>query len=290
MKFPLPLAAAAALAVAAGSLAAPSAALAPAKKKAGGTVVVDVANGCSVRLVGPGKTKKSRKVSRVARGLKPGVYRLKAKPKTCKAKPAKVRVKKGKKVRARVLNDPKIVQPVLIGTFSGKEEGPAPNASWSGQITLKMQFDGIANGPPGAFQQRAAYQVSEASGTWTIGGSVPGGCVYEGAGTFGLSDFRLGDNLWMNPWNNYAYAFEIVSNSASSWPYTATCPDVRSQRRPPPFRLLATNEWSGIDPVPPLPAGSYPSGSFTWRQGPTSTTWTWDFEELAGPGKEYSKP
>lgn len=288
MKIPLALAAAAALA--AGTLTTPAAALAPAKKKAGGTVVVDVANGCSVRLVGPGKAKQSRKVSGAARGLKPGVYRLKATPKTCKASPKKVRVKKGKKARARVLNDPKFVPTTLIGTFSGKEQGPYMNASWSGQITLKMQFDGIANGPPGPFQQSAQYQVSEASGTWTIGGSVPGGCVYEGAGSFGLSDFRLGDNLWMNPWNNYAYAFEVVSNSASTWPYTATCPDVRSERRPPPFRLLATNEWSGIDPVPPLPTGDYPSGSFTWRQGETSTTWTWDFSDNATLGKEYSKP
>ncbi len=285
----------AAICLTAAGAAAPALAVAPVKKKPGGTVVVSIGNGCSVKLVGPGKQKSSRKVPArgVVKGVAPGSYKLQVSPKsTCKAKPSKVKVKKGKRVTAEVLSDPKMVPTSLTGTFSGSETSPGVRASWSGQIMLSLSTVGIASFP--SFPQVAMYKVTSVSGSWTISGAVPGGCSYSGGGALSLNDFDVNNgNLWMNPWNNYTYAFEAVANASASWPYVATCPvgegsEQRNESREPAFRLLATNRWSGIDPVAPLPTGISPSGTYTWDQGGSSTTWTWDLSpDLA---KEYSKP
>ena len=264
----------------------------PVKKPAGGTAVVIMGNGCSAKLVGPGKQKTSRKVpaSGVLKGLVPGTYTVKVKQKTCKPKPSKIKVKKGKRVTAEVLSDPRLVATSVTGSFSGREEGPGANASWSGQITLTLRSVGTADFD--SFPQLAQYRVTAASGSWTISGAVPGGCSYSGGGALTLDDFGDG-NYWMNPWNNNTYAFEGIANTSRTWPYQATCPsgegsEVRDESRGVPFRLLASNQWSGIDPVAPLPTGGNPSGGYTWQQGPGRTTWTWDLG--ADLSKEYGKP
>jgi hypothetical protein len=275
-------------------VASPASAAAPAAKKAGGTAVVILGNGCSATLVGPGKQKTSRKVPArgVLKKLSPGTYTLKVKPKNCKAEKAKVRVKKGKRVTVEVFSDPKLVSTSFTGSFSGTESGPGVQASWNGEITLSLSSVGSASFP--LFPQLAQYRVTAASGSWTISGVVPGGCSYSGGGALSLDDFGVDNgNLWMNPWNNNTYAFEAMANTAKSWPYVATCPtdegsEVRNESRPLPFRLLASNRWSGIDPEPPLPTGGNPSGTYTWPQGAGSTTWTWDLgSDLS---KTYSKP
>lgn len=274
---------------------APASAVAPAKKKPGGTVIVTVGNGCSAKLVGPGKQKSSRKIpaSGVLKGVAPGTYTLQVKPKsTCKPQPSKVKVKKGKRVTAEVLSDPKLVSTSLTGSFSGTETGPGALASWSGEITLTLSSVGSASFA--SFPQLAQYRVTAASGSWSMSGAVPGGCSYSGGGPLTLDDFAVtSGNYWVNPWNNYMYAFEGVSNTDKSWPYVATCPEgegfeQRNETRGLPFRLLSTNQWSGIDPVAPLPTGVNPSGTFTWQQGSSSTTWTWALD--TDLGKEYSKP
>lgn len=140
------------------------------------------------------------------------------------------------------------------------------------------------------FEQVAQYRVTDVSGSWTISGQVPGGCSYSGSGQLARDDFESlsGGNFWINPWNNYTYAFESIANPDRTWPYTATCPDVRNQTLPVPFRLLATNSWSGIDPVAPLPTGANngPAGSYNWSS--LGTSWTWDLD--VDMSKEYGKP
>ncbi len=265
-----------------------------AKPKSGGTVVVNLGNGCSAQLVGPGKAKASRKVptNGVLKNVAPGTYKLKVKPGTCKAERSKVKVKKGKRVTTEVLSDPKLVSTSMSGSFSGSESGSSLTVSWSGSITLTLSSVGSADFA--SFPQLAQYKVSAASGSWTIGGAVPGGCSYSGSGSLSVDDFGPGNgNLWVNPWSNYTYAFEAVANTSKKWPYVATCPDgdgveLRNETLPVPFRLLASNGWSGINPVAPLPTGANPSGSYTWPMGSSSTTWTWDLS--SDLSKEYSKP
>ncbi len=268
--------------------AAPASAMVPAKKP-GGKVVFTLSYGCSAKLVGPGKKKTTYKVpdKGVLKGLPPGTYRVKVKPKTCKSKKSTVKVKQGKKVTVEVLNDPRLVPTSLTGSFEGTETSSTMKVSWSGEITLKLWSVGTASFP--LFPQLAQYEVDRVSGSWTISGGVPGGCSYSGSGSLTRNDFgEERPAAWMNPWDNSRYAFEILANTSNQWPYVATCPDVRNESRPIPFRLLATNQWSGIDPVPPLPSGANPSGTYTWSMGPTSTTWTWNLgTDLS---KEYSRP
>ncbi len=129
MKRTSSVSSAVAAAIGLAGLAAPALASQPVKKPAGGTVVVIMGNGCSAKLVGPGKQKTSRKVpaSGVLKGLAPGTYTVKVKQKNCKPKPSKVTVKKGKRTTAEVLSDPRLVATSLTGSFSGgARKAPVP--------------------------------------------------------------------------------------------------------------------------------------------------------------------
>lgn len=272
---------------------APTGAAVPAKKTTG-KVVVDASYNCSVKLKGNGITRKVPN-SGVVKGLTPGTYKVVAKPSKCKPKKAKVKVKKGKTVKTKVLYDPKQVPTSMSGTFSGEEfVNGRSYARWNANVTLQLEEP--IGGYTGAFETLARYRVTALTGNWTINYQPSSECTYEGNGTLGIDDLRIDstgrpDPWWTNPWNDFTYAFEAVAKGEKSWAYTRTCTDPYSQRqepRPLPFRLLSTNQWSGIEPVAPLNTGSSPSGSYTWDLGTSRYTWTWDIG--VDLGKEMSKP
>ena len=249
--------------------------------------MVIMGNGCSAKPVGPGKQKNSRQVpaSGVLKGMAPGTYTVKVKQKNCKPKPSKVTVQKGKRTTAEVLSDPKLVATSPTGSFSGREADPNGTllASWGGQVTFSLATVGTYSSA--LFPQLARYEVTAASGSWTISGP----CA-RGSGSLTLGDIDVtNSSLWMNPWDNNRYAIYLKGDVDKAWPYVHTCDPVRNANYQVPVYMLVSNKWSGIDPVDP-PFGANPSGTFTWdnRQGTGSTTWTWDLGQNAS--KEYGKP
>ena len=262
----------------------PAHAAVPAKARRG-SVGVEVARGCSARLAGPGKKGSSHKVpaSGVVGGLAPGTYRLKASPHTCKARPSKVKVKKGKTAAARVLNDPRVVPTTLSGTFSGRQETPMGNTSftWSGQITLTLSSVSSYSQPE--FSQLALYRVTAASGRWDFSGGTS--CTYLGKGDFTTADIKADSEYFVNPWNGYTYAFHGLGSFVRQLQYTSSCGGEHWIELAFP---LVTNDWRGSEQLPPLHNGPQFSGTYQRDNGTAVTTWDWNLQP--GPGVEYSKP
>ncbi|MCU0278522.1 MAG: hypothetical protein MUF33_08225 [Candidatus Nanopelagicales bacterium] len=257
-----------------------------------GKVAVSVDPGCLARVVnGPYRKTLRNGVT----DLPTGRYKVKARPGDCKAVPAVIRVREGKKTRVAVYNDPKIVPRKLMGTIQATQTtAGVKTAAWEGDIYLAFNKPAYTANTPG-FETTASYRVTSFDGFYEID-AVDGPCTWKGQGTLSYEDLLAEGEvapLWSNPWQGFRYAMQVPFDPARQWQYTRTCTDapepVNVERAVPPL-LFTTNAWDGLDPVAPLGKGSRPSGQYSVTIGDTRYDYAWSFSVWDASERRLSKP
>ncbi len=256
-----------------------------------GKAVVKVDPGCLARVVrGPYR----KAVTTGTTELPTGRYRVKVRPKTCQSSRKSIRVRKGKKVALKVLNDPKMVPRALQGTIRGTQTvGGLQTASWQADVLLTLSLPASTTEAPG-FTTVASYRVASLVGSYEID-TTDAGCTVKGTGTLGTADVLAGEPspLWSNPWQANAYAMKLAMDPARPWAASKVCPEpdgTTAVTRAVPPLLFATNAWNGATPVAPIRQGQPPSGTFSDVAGETAYTYTWEFTVAADGERRVSRP